>query len=144
MHEGMAVDHGAVRKLLADWYCWSRGLQNFDLRMRSLMSSGKTPGPEASVGKLMQGAQRQLFLSELLDMLDMGGSAAASGQGFDLHFALLHVISNRVAGGTDEILRNIIAERVLGLPPEHRVDKDIAFNRIPTSLTDNAPAMGGT
>jgi len=38
----------------------------------------------------------------------------------------------RVAGGTDEILKNIIAERVLRLPPEFRLDKDIAFRDIPT------------
>ncbi len=40
--------------------------------------------------------------------------------------------SARIAGGTDEVMRNIIAERVLGLPGDIRVDKDVPFNKIPT------------
>jgi alkylation response protein AidB-like acyl-CoA dehydrogenase len=37
----------------------------------------------------------------------------------------------RIAGGTDEILKNIIAERILGLPGDVRVDKDVAFKDLP-------------
>jgi len=45
---------------------------------------------------------------------------------------LLNSPSMRIAGGTDEILRNIIAERMLGLPGDVRVDKNVPFNKIPT------------
>jgi len=46
--------------------------------------------------------------------------------------ALLSSPSGRIAGGSDEILRNIIAERVLGLPADIRVDKNKPFNEVPT------------
>ncbi len=56
-------------------------------------------------------------------------AAAASGK---FQAMLTWAPALRLAGGTDEILRNILAERVLGLPPDIRVDKDVPFNRIPT------------
>ena len=46
--------------------------------------------------------------------------------------ALLYAPGKRIAGGTDEIMRNIVAERILGLPGDVRADKDIPFNSIPT------------
>jgi alkylation response protein AidB-like acyl-CoA dehydrogenase len=46
--------------------------------------------------------------------------------------SLLWAPGLRIAGGTDEILKNIIAERVLGLPGDVRVDKDVAFKDVPS------------
>ena len=47
------------------------------------------------------------------------------------HVGLMRSPSMRIAGGTDEVLRNIIAERVLGMPADIRVDKDVAFRDLP-------------
>ncbi len=58
-----------------------------------------------------------------------GADAEAGGE---FQAIILQSPSIRIAGGTDEILRNIIAERVLGLPGDIRVDKDVPFNKIPT------------
>jgi alkylation response protein AidB-like acyl-CoA dehydrogenase len=62
-------------------------------------------------------------------MLNDPETAEVAGQ---FQAMLLSSPSIRIAGGTDEILRNIIAERVLGLPGDIRVDKDVPFNKIPT------------
>lgn len=131
--DGPAIGDAAVRAMLADWYVWHRGLQNHSLRLRSALSQGRTPGPEASVGKLMLASPRQQFLARALELLDAGGAAHASSPAAGLHYAFMRVIGNRLEGGTDEVLRNIIGERVLGLPTEPRVDKDTPFNSIPSS-----------
>jgi alkylation response protein AidB-like acyl-CoA dehydrogenase len=62
-------------------------------------------------------------------LLNDPAAAEVAGQ---FQAMLLSSPSVRIAGGTDEILRNIIAERVLGLPGDIRVDKDVPFNQIPT------------
>src|SRR5205814_8393406 len=93
------------------------------------------PGPEDAIGKLIAGAMLQdagtyaLNLQGASVVLNGPEDAEVSGK---VQAMLLRSPATRVEGGTDEILRNIIAERVLGLPGDIRVDKDVPFNQIPT------------
>jgi alkylation response protein AidB-like acyl-CoA dehydrogenase len=94
------------------------------LRAKTAARSGRAPGPEGSGGKL-RGSQMLYRLGNLA--VDIEGPAGVVG-GDDWQTLFLTGPSFGIRGGTDEIQRNIIGERVLGLPPEPRVDKDKPFN----------------
>ncbi len=120
----------AVRAQLADWYCRESGLKFTRFRAQSALSRGETPGPENSIGKWVSARQGQEIASFCIDLLDMAGAdMTAAGGVFQQSY--LAAPGGRIAGGTDEILLNIIAERVLGMPGDIRVDKSVPFNEIP-------------
>jgi alkylation response protein AidB-like acyl-CoA dehydrogenase len=105
--------------------------------MQTALSRGKTPGPEASIAKLVSATKLQEIAAYGVDMLGQAGAVMDPETApFDAWFqhALLYAPGKRIAGGTDEILRNIIAERVLKMPPDIRADKDVPFNKIPAGL----------
>ena len=134
--DGLAIDDRSVRSRLAGYAVKASGLKYTGMRAISDLSKGETPGPENSIGKLVAGATMQELAMYALDLQGQGGvvsdpDKAAAGARFQA--MLLRSPATRVEGGTDEILRNIIAERVLGLPGDIRVDKDVAFKDIPTS-----------
>jgi acyl-CoA dehydrogenase len=136
--EGLAIDNPAVRSRLADWYVKASGLKNTSARLLTALSKGQTPGPEASIGKLVAGNMMQDIAKFAIDMQGLGGAvvdpAVAEGAA-RFQAMLLRSPAVRIEGGTDQILRNIIAERVLGLPEDMRADKGIPFNEIPTGTS---------
>ncbi len=115
-----------------------------NMRARALRTAG-TPGPEGSVAKLV-GAELNQHVYELcVDLMGMDGTlfpthyemrrpdrAIFSG-GADARHTFLRSRANSIEGGTSEIMRNILGERVLGLPGEPRMDKDMAWSEVPRS-----------
>jgi alkylation response protein AidB-like acyl-CoA dehydrogenase len=127
-----ATQDRAVRERIAEWYAQDAGLKNTRLRIMTALARGETPGPENSIAKVVTAPMQQGIASFGMDLLGMSGGV------MDPDLAPMHALFQdallsspgmRIAGGSDEILRNIIAERVLGLPGDVRVDKDQPFNK---------------
>lgn len=131
-----AIENDQVRANLATWYCQESGLKYTGYRSMTALSKGEIPGPENSIGKLVGAPKLQDMASFAIDLLESSGAiwdenfSDAAGL-----FQATYMSSPglRIAGGTDEIMANIIAERVLGLPQDMRADKGIPFNEVPTS-----------
>jgi alkylation response protein AidB-like acyl-CoA dehydrogenase len=129
-----AITDPSVRERIAEWHAQSAGLTYTRFRVLTALSRGQTPGPENSIFKLVNASKQQSVSSFGMDLLGMAGGVMdpdlAPMQAM-FQDSLLSAPGMRIAGGTDEILRNIIAERVLGLPGDVRVDKDLPFNQLP-------------
>ena len=103
-------------------------------RALTALSKGREPGPEMSGAKNVAAATLQSFSYFAIDLQGQRGVLAASelGEGFALVERLwFGAAGMRIAGGTDEIIRNSIGERVLGLAAEPRSDKGVPFSQLP-------------
>jgi acyl-CoA dehydrogenase len=129
-----AIDDSRVRSRLAGYAVKASGLKYTAMRAITALSKGETPGPENSIGKLVAGATMQETAMFALELEGEAGVLTGPNAQFAGRFQamLLRSPGTRIEGGSDEILRNIIAERVLGLPGDIRVDKDVPFRDIPT------------
>ena len=134
LEDGLAIDDPNVRSKLAGWAVKNSGLTYTSYRSISALSKGERPGPENSIGKLVSGMMMQDIAMFAADLQGASGALVGTDAeaGGEFQATILSSPSMRIAGGTDEILRNIIAERVLGLPGDIRVDKDVPFNKVPT------------
>jgi len=134
LEDGPAIKNAAVREKIADWYVRSAGLKYTTYRTMTALSRGQQPGPEASIAKIVVASKLQDLSAFAMELEGEAGALtgddAVEKGAFQMGW--LGAPGLRIAGGTDEILRNIIAERVLGLPQDIRVDKDVPFNKAPT------------
>jgi alkylation response protein AidB-like acyl-CoA dehydrogenase len=122
---------------------WIRGEVTSMTNMRAAqVRRAGTPGPEGSVGKLAFAEENQRVYDLCMDLLGNEGMLYPAGYPMirpkqlgmgtaDMHKSFLRVRANSIEGGTSEVMRNILGERVLGLPGDVRNDKDLAWKDIP-------------
>jgi len=121
-----------VRQQLASVYIHQQVRRMNAARIAAATAAGQPPGPEGSIGKL-------LWVAGLTEIGQMAASLlgprliADTGEWGTYAWAdhVLGAPGYRIAGGSDEIQRTIIAERVLGLPGDIRADRDIPWRDIP-------------
>lgn len=128
-----ASSDARVRERVADWWINEQGLKLLSYRAQTALSKGELPGPEQSVNKAIEAPQAQEIAYFAMQLRGQAGSM----DGEEIDEDWVHVDRSwlwapgmRLGGGTDEVLRNIIAERVLGLPGDVRVDKGVPFNQL--------------
>jgi alkylation response protein AidB-like acyl-CoA dehydrogenase len=137
-HELPAATRAVYRDAVANLWTRAELLRLTNQRAKATASGG-TPGPEGSVAKLASAELGKEIYALALDLLGPGGMlhtpgypmvrssshpAGASGR-------FLRSRASTIEGGTSEIMRNILGERVLGLPGDIRVDSDVPWREVP-------------
>ncbi len=123
--ETSAFDDGEVRQQLAQLYIGAKLLTLTGHRTVTKITKGGIPGPEGSISKLVWSDLMSEAAARGLSILGLRGAVDATWSESYLMAPGLHL-----GGGTDDIMRNIIGERVLGLPKEPSVDKDVPYREL--------------
>jgi alkylation response protein AidB-like acyl-CoA dehydrogenase len=120
-----AIDDPATRQEIARLLTMARSAEWTARRARAAQERGRPQGPEGSLGKLASSniARQACHVHTLIHGADAMLSGADGPLDGLIAEILVSVPATSIAGGTDEIQRNIIAERVLGLPKEPRMDR---------------------
>jgi len=126
---GKATDP-VVRQRLAALYARAEVMKYLGYRLQTALSQGRPPGPETSVLKLVFSSLATDAGELAVSLQGMAASVGGAGPAAFWQHQFLAAPSYRIAAGSDEIQRNLIAERVLGLPTEARPDKDLPFSAL--------------
>ncbi|HVY86883.1 MAG TPA: acyl-CoA dehydrogenase family protein [Caulobacterales bacterium] len=120
-----AIEDGRVRAAIAHAYATQRGLAAIHERALEELTAGREPGPEGSIHKLAASRARHAMATLALDLSGPSGVAydRDAKTRTDYMMSWIDGPTLRIAGGTDEMLLNTIAEKILGLPQDHRPDK---------------------
>lgn len=124
-----ACEDGEVRRAIAISYVEWLGQQSIHERAMARMAAGAEPGPEGSIRKLLAAKARQRLSTLALDLMGSQGLRLdpSRNERNDFGHSWLDAPQLRIAGGTDDILRNTIAEKILLLPQDYRPDKGVPF-----------------
>lgn len=133
MRERGVADDARARQRYADLHARAESLRFTGLRLLTALAQGRAPGPEGSTLKLAAATLLSDIYDLALDLLGPDGMAATVNAPWagEWHKGFLGTPGLRIGGGTDAIQRNIIGERILGLPSDIRIDKDVAFADLP-------------
>jgi acyl-CoA dehydrogenase len=125
------ADDPQLRQQLADIHINGKVAQFTNQRAMARVRAGQTPGPEMSISKMALVAQMQRvgrFVSAVLGP-KLGADTGEWGTYAWGEF-IAGTPAMRIAGGSDEVMRNIVGERVLGLPKEPGIDSVTPFNQL--------------
>ncbi|MEZ5309289.1 MAG: acyl-CoA dehydrogenase family protein [Microthrixaceae bacterium] len=127
VRDGGGVDDPIMRQRLAQMFIHHEILRLIRLRTVSAAISGRQPGPEASVRKVLADEHGQEIMALAKDLSGAGGMLTDGGPlGGNVglwHYGYLFAQALTIGGGTGDVQRNILGERVLGLPAEPSVEK---------------------
>lgn len=130
--ESGRIEDPALRQEIARLLTLAKTAEWLSLRARAAQAQGRPPGPEGSLGKL--GASAVARKANQVHTLIAGAEAMLTGDDSPMGGVIAEILVSTpaisIAGGTDEIQRNIISERVLEMPKEPRVDTDRPFREV--------------
>ncbi len=126
------LDDPVIRDELMKVYAMETTKSLVAMRTRAELKAGKAPGPGGSLGKLYSSVISWRFREIAMEIAGAGSQAWEPGDalGQMMQSVVLNSFQAGIAGGTDEIQRNIIGDRVLGLPRDISVDTKVPFREL--------------